>query len=150
MTRLIGVDPGLSGALVVLDNNEPVEWELMPVMKVGTQNRVNGAAVYAFIAASRCEHVYIESVHAMPKQGVSSTFNFGHAAGVVEGVVAAMSLPYTLVTPQYWKKHAGLIGTEKDAARARAIQLWPKWKEIHKKIKGQAYADAALIARYGL
>lgn len=148
--RMIGVDPGLSGAMVCLDNGVPIEWETMPVMKVGHQTRVNGAAVYAFIAASRCEHVFIEQVHAMPKQGVSSMFTFGHAAGVVEGVVAAMSLPYTLVTPQHWKKLAGLIGQDKDAARSRAIQLWPQWKELHKKIKGQAYADAALIARYGL
>jgi len=148
--RLIGVDPGLSGALVCLEDGVPVEWEMMPVMKVGHQKRVNGAAVYDFIASVRAEHVFIEQVHAMPKQGVSSMFNFGHAAGVVEGVVAAMSLPMTLVTPQYWKKQAGLIGTDKDAARSRAIQLWPQWKDIHKKIKGQAMADAALIARYGL
>ena len=148
--RMIGVDPGLSGAIVLLENNEPIEWEMMPVMKVGHQTRVNGAAVFDFIAASCAVHVFIEQVHAMPKQGVSSMFTFGHAAGVVEGVVAALSLPYTLVTPQHWKKQAGLIGTDKDAARSRAIQLWPKWKEIHKKIKGQAYADAALIARYGL
>jgi hypothetical protein len=53
------------------------------------------------------------------------------------------------VTPQAWKKSQGLIGTDKDAARSRAIQLWPTWKELHKKGKGQALADAALIARRG-
>jgi crossover junction endodeoxyribonuclease RuvC len=54
-----------------------------------------------------------------------------------------------MVTPQKWKKAAGLIGTDKDAARTRAIQLWPNWRDLDKKGKGQALADAALIARYG-
>jgi crossover junction endodeoxyribonuclease RuvC len=85
----------------------------------------------------------------MPGQGVTSMFNFGHSCGTVMGVLGAMGLPHTLVTPQAWKKQAGLIGTDKDAARSRAIQLWPKWRELDKKGKGQALADAALIAAYG-
>jgi len=64
------------------------------------------------------------------------------------GVLGAMCIPHTMVTPQAWKKAAGLIGTDKDAARARAIQLWPKWRELDKKGKGQALADAALIAKF--
>jgi crossover junction endodeoxyribonuclease RuvC len=93
--------------------------------------------------------VYVEQVHAMPGQGVTSMFNFGHSCGTVMGVLGAMGLPCSLVTPQSWKKAAGLIGTDKDAARARAIQLWPKWRELDKKGKGQALADAALIALTG-
>jgi crossover junction endodeoxyribonuclease RuvC len=54
-----------------------------------------------------------------------------------------------MVTPQKWKKAAGLIGTDKEAARARAIQLWPEWRALDTKGKGQALADAALISRYG-
>ena len=66
------------------------------------------------------------------------------------GVLGAMGIPHTLVTPQAWKKDAGLIGKDKDAARARAIQLWPSWRDLDAKGKGQAYADAALIAMYGM
>ena len=85
----------------------------------------------------------------MPGQGVSSMFSFGHAAGTVSGVLAALHITTTLVAPASWKKAAGLIGTDKDAARSRAIQLWPKWRDLDAKIKGQALADAALIARFG-
>ena len=53
------------------------------------------------------------------------------------------------MTPQKWKKSAGLIGTEKDVARSTAILLWPEWRAQHAKGKGGALADAALIARYG-
>lgn len=147
--RVIGIDPGATGAIVLLENGEPIEWTEMPIVKIGSATRVNAAALTDFIASCCCEHVYVESVHSMPKQGVASSFNFGHSTGTVMGVLGAMGLPHTLVTPQAWKKSVGLIGTDKDAARARAIQLWPKWADLHKKGKGQALADAALIARHG-
>ena len=135
--------------MVLLEDGQPIEWAEMPVNKIGTTTRVNAAALTDFIASCCCEHVYVEAVHSMPKQGVTSSFNFGHNVGTVMGVLGAMGLPHTLVTPQAWKKAMGLIGTDKDAARARAIQLWPKWRDLDKKGKGQALADAALIARYG-
>ena len=146
--RIVGIDPGASGALVLLIDGEPVEWMEMPTMKVGSATRVNASALADFLAACEPTSVLVEQVGAMPGQGVSSMFNFGHSCGVVMGVLGAMGIPCTLVTPQTWKKAAGLIGTDKDAARARAIQLWPKWRDLDKKGKGQALADAALIARY--
>jgi crossover junction endodeoxyribonuclease RuvC len=147
--RVIGVDPGASGAIVLLEDGVPIEWTLMPTMKVGSATRVNAAALAKWFEDSHAEHVFIEQVGAMPGQGVTSMFNFGHSCGTVMGVVAALVIPHTMVTPQAWKKAAGLIGMDKDAARARAIQLWPDWRELDKKGAGQALADAALIARYG-
>ena len=147
--RILGIDPGATGALVLLENILPIEWTAMPTIKLGTATRVNAAALTDFIASCCCTHVYVEAVHAMPGQGVTSMFNFGHSCGTVMGVLGAMGLPHTMITPQSWKKAAGLIGTDKDAARARAIQLWPMWRDLDKKGKGQALADAALIALYG-
>ena len=141
--RVIGIDPGATGALVMLENGMPIEWEEMPVVKIGSTTRVNASAVADFLYGSG-------AVHSMPKQGVASSFNFGHNVGTIMGVLGAMRVPHTLVTPQAWKKAAGLIGTDKDAARARAIQLWPRWVELNKKAKGQALADAALIAKYSV
>lgn len=149
MNYAIGIDPGSSGAMVVLADGEPIEWEMMPTVKLGEKTRVNGAAVAQFLQHYPGAHVFLEKVGAMPGQGVSSMFTFGHAAGVVEGVVAALGIPYTLVTPQSWKKRAGLLKSEKDASRARCVQLYPSIKELHQKGKGQAIADAILIARYG-
>jgi crossover junction endodeoxyribonuclease RuvC len=147
--RVIGIDPGASGAIVMLEDDTPIEWTLMPTVKVGSASRVNASALAEFIRELEVDHVYIELVGAMPGQGVSSMFNFGHSTGTVMGVLGALGISHTLVTPQAWKKAAGLIGKDKDAARARAIQLWPNWRELDAKGKGQAFADAALIARYG-
>jgi crossover junction endodeoxyribonuclease RuvC len=147
--RVVGIDPGASGALVMLEDGQPIEWMLMPTIKVGSATRVNASGVAHWMSHLRPEHIYMEQVGAMPGQGVTSMFNFGHSVGTVAGVMAALGIPHTLVTPQSWKKAAGLIGTDKDAARARAIQLWPRWAELSLKGKGQALADAALIAKHG-
>ena len=148
--NILGIDPGASGALVILQNNTPIEWMLMPTITVGAANRVNGAEVARFIDWIGCEHAFIEKVGAMPGQGVASMFNFGHNVGTVMGVLQTLNISHTLVTPQSWKKRAGLIGKDKDAARSRATQLWPTWDVLSKKGTGQALADAALIARFGL
>jgi crossover junction endodeoxyribonuclease RuvC len=147
--RVIGIDPGASGAIVLLEDNIPIEWTIMPTYKVGSATRVNASELVYFMDNMDIDHVYVEQVGAMPGQGVTSMFNFGHSCGTVMGVIGALDYPHTMVTPQKWKKAAGLIGTDKDAARARAIQLWPTWRALDSKGKGQAFADAALIGRYG-
>ena len=149
-TLTLGIDPGCTGAVVLMDGANPVEWELMPTLKNGKSTRVNGAALAGFLRSHEITHAYLESVHAMPGQGSTSMFTFGHAAGVAEGVLQGLGIPYTLITPQAWKKRAGLIGQDKDAARSRAIQLWPTWRCLDAKGKGQALADAALIAKFGM
>lgn len=153
---IIGIDPGITGALAALrQDGQYLAHLTMPSIKVSTKNRVNGAAVAAFIRSlmeinpTEAIHCYLEQVGSRPGQGVSSMFSFGHAAGLVEGVITGMNLPLTLITPNAWKKAAGLIGQDKDAARSRAVQLYPGLRVLDLKGKGQAVADALLIARYG-
>lgn len=147
---ILGIDPGCSGALVILDDKGNfIDAMRTPTLKDGKQTKVNGAAIVRFLECHQVKHAYIEKVHSMPKQGVSSTFTFGHSAGVVEGIIQGMNIPYTMITPQSWKKTNNLVGTDKDAARSRAIQLYPGLKSLDKKGEGQAVADALLIARHG-
>ncbi|HHG1728926.1 TPA: crossover junction endodeoxyribonuclease RuvC [Enterobacter cloacae] len=151
MTVVLGIDPGCSGALVlVTEQGGYIDHLAMPTIKVGTKSRVNGAAVSAWLRQYGITHAYLEQVGAMPGQGTASMFTFGHAAGVAEGILQGLNIPYTLVTPQAWKKSAGLIGSDKDAARSRAIQLYPELRALDAKAKGQAIADALLIARFGI
>jgi crossover junction endodeoxyribonuclease RuvC len=146
--KILGIDPGLAGALVILDNKNPIEWMRMPVYMVGKSNRVNAAALAAFINDAGVDSAVIEQVGAMPGQGVTSMFTFGHACGTIMGVLGAIGIPHSLVTPQAWKKQAGIIGKDKDASRSRALQLWPHWRSLDKKGEGQAMADAALMAYF--
>lgn len=149
----IGIDPGLTGCVAFIDDRgRYIDHLHMPVMRVGSKGRVNGAQLAAWLKQHNMQnitHVMLERVGAMPKQGGSSMFSFGHSAGVAEGIVQGLGIPYTLVEPAIWKKKAGLIGQDKDAARGRAIQLYPDLRDLDLKGKGQALADALLIARFG-
>lgn len=154
---IVAVDPGTTGALVILDaRGQHVDHLIMPTIKVGSRNRVNGAAIASWLADhGPISHAFIERVQAMPgggqrKMGATSAFTFGHSAGLVEGVITGAAIPLTLVTPAAWKKHAGLIGSDKDAARSRAVQLFPGLRILDLKGKGQAVADALLLGLYGI
>jgi crossover junction endodeoxyribonuclease RuvC len=159
MKYKLGIDPGISGALALLDeNNTLVDIADMPVMRLGKnkhKQQVNAAELTKIIRAWKslfkargiALEAYLELVSAMPKQGVTSMFNFGVSLGVIEGVLAALSIPVYMVTPASWKKRAGLTGKDKEAARTLAQQLYPAAELGMKKHIGRA--DAILIARYG-
>ncbi len=151
----IGIDPGLTGAMALLKYNG--EWPTlidvidMPLMTLtGKKQQINAVGVanqiHSWINGS-IPVVYLEQVQAMPDQGTVSMFNFGMGFGMLQGVVAAMKLPLVLVRPLAWKKRAGLLHTEKDAARTKAQQLFPKAELERKKDIGRA--DAILIAVFG-
>jgi crossover junction endodeoxyribonuclease RuvC len=147
----IGIDPGLSGAIAVLEESGFLhEVADMPIMELRKgRNQVNAAALSKILKrwAASDAMAYLEQVSAMPGQGVSSMFSFGCSYGIVQGVLAALTIPMVLVSPQSWKKRAGLQGKDKDMARTLAIRLYPAAELSRKKDIGRA--DAILIARYG-
>lgn len=146
---IIGIDPGNTGALAFMKISGEVEVVDMPLMANGKKQQVNASELTKIIS-SRLQpntRAIVEKVSAMPGQGVSSMFNFGMGYGVIQGVLAALGVPYTLCTPQRWKKAATLIGKDKDNARTLAQQLYPDAPLGRKKDIGRA--DAILIARFG-
>lgn len=153
---ILGIDPGLSGCCVLLDSEgKYIDHLHMPVMQLGKRREINIGHVSEWIREREIEReqcvqkAFIEDVHSMPKQGSSSTFSFGWSAGALNAMLLLGSFPHARVTPQAWKKRAGVIGKDKDAARVRAIQEY-RVQDLNKKGKGQALADAIWIARMGV
>lgn len=150
---ILGIDPGLSGAIALLDEEgEIIEIYDMPISAKtsGKGNQVNAYLLAGYIGIVNADYslnisAVIERVHAMPKQGVTSSFGFGRTLGVIEGVLASLSIPIEWVTPQKWKKQNGLIGKDKDAARTLCIERYPKHLELFKRKKDCGRADAVLI-----
>ena len=153
MTRIIGIDPGLSGAVAVLygDTLRVIDMPTMTVERNGKAKRQVSASELAELIYS-CQgedcHVYCERVGAMAGQGVTSVFSFGRSFGMIEGILAAYKLPVTYVAPATWVKAVGR-GQGKDASRARAMELFPNNQTDFKRVKDDGRADAALIAYWG-
>jgi len=143
---ICGIDPGIRGAMAFFftTHESAVAAEDLPVV----DNMLDAATLAARLSQMQPDLVVIEQVGAMPKQGVSSTFRFGQAYGMAIGVVAALRIPIYHVPPSRWKKHFRL-SSEKEEARARALQLWPERSDLFSRKKDHGRAEAALIARYG-
>ena len=152
--RIIGIDPGLSGGIAILENNKIKEIFDMPVMSDGKKNKrqLNSALLVQLVKDNIDDIedvvVVVEQVNAMPGQGVTSMFNFGQTFGAIKGICAALGLPVFFVRPAKWKKHFELINSAKDASRTKVIEMYPHVSEKLSKKKDVNKSDAILIARY--
>jgi crossover junction endodeoxyribonuclease RuvC len=153
---VIGIDPGISGAICFFENGQVSEIVEMPVMADGKKNKrqVNGPQIYNEISKrisgvpKKDIIVVIEQVSAMPGQGVTSMFNFGQTFGAIKGICASLGLPIFFVRPSRWKKHFDLINSQKDSSRTKAIEMYPSLSNELSRKKDVNKADAILIARY--
>lgn len=145
-TCILGVDPGISGAVAFYWPHAPdrVVAEDFPTVA----GRIDAITLTGRIRQLRPELAILEAVGAMPGQGVSSTFKFGVAYGTALGILASLCIPVRFVSPTVWKKHWRL-DRDKEKSRALAIQLFPTCAGHFARKKDHNRAEAALIARYG-
>ena len=152
--KIIGIDPGLTGAIAIMQNNKVLDIIEMPVMSEGKKNKrqLNRAQLFSIIKKNIESNeevaVVVEQVNAMPGQGVTSMFNFGQTFGAIKGVCAALELPIFFVRPSKWKKYFELINASKDSSRTKAIEMYPSLSNHLAKKKDVNKSDAILIARY--
>jgi crossover junction endodeoxyribonuclease RuvC len=148
LNTYIGIDPGLSGAIAMIDHLGYRVWDI-PIMLKGSgsvKNEINPAGMLDIMRyADFASVAALERVNAMPGQGVSSVFSLGDSFGCCRAVLACAYVPTFFVTPSMWKKHYGLT-SDKEQARALAIKMFPK-AELHLK-KHIDRAEALLIAAY--
>jgi crossover junction endodeoxyribonuclease RuvC len=161
-----GVDPGLTGALCVLDSEtKEVSFVDTPVVEVRVGKKMKHQQdVYAIVRILRSictgkdAMVVIEKVNAMPgagadgtrqSMGATSAFNFGLGYGEWLGILAALEIPHQQVHPATWKD-AVMQGCtkEKDSSRVKAMQLFPKTAKDLARKKDHGRADALLIAEW--
>lgn len=145
---ILGIDPGASGAIAWLsDAGHLIECRDLPhVPKVGLIPAI--LADWLRDPNRRPVHAFVERVASRPGAGVAGMFNFGRGYGQIEGVLAALEIPVTLVTPAKWKGDLR-IPADKRAARARAAQLWPGLAGTFARVKDDGRAEAALIGLHG-
>ena len=143
MNVYIGIDPGANGAMAVIQQDDVYEFPFKQISMTLISSMLED------YSDKRTCHALIELVHAMPGQGVTSMFNFGHNFGMLEGLLIGAGIPYDRVTPQKWQKEFGLYKLPDETKTAKknrhkelAQELFPTLKVTH------ATADALLIAEY--
>lgn len=146
---VIGIDPGVSGAVAILDGRR-VRCHDMPTIEIRGKRHVCPAGLCEILAehvGDGVDAVILEHVQGVQGTGATSAFSFGRSFGLVEGVVAGLRLPLTLVRPQAWTKALG-VSRDKGAHRQAAINLWPADAGLFARVRDDGRADAALLCHW--
>ena len=133
---IIGIDPGGSGGISFITPSGTYCYKMPETER----------DVYDLLDQWKDQHpsVFLERVHSMPGQGVSSVFTFGRGYGFLRGVITALKYPLHDVIPQRWQKALGcLTKGDKNVSKQKAQQLFPQLTVTHNT------ADSLLIAEYG-
>lgn len=151
MKSILGIDPGLSGALALY---QPEAGDLavhdMPTLRIGSKRQIDEYALARIIDAwsAQIAEVWIEQVGVRPGEGAVGAFSFGRGYGLLRGVCAASFLAMQDVPASAWKRHLRVSG-DKDEARARASTIFPRHASLWPLKKHDGRAEASLIALYG-
>lgn len=149
----LGIDPGLSGAVAIIEAGHVVCLDDLPTVQFSNARikyRVDGSLLAALLKpyAPDIRLAVVERVSARPGEAASGAFCFGYTSGCIMGVLGALGIPVTQPTPVKWKR-AMLLGSDKDLSRARAIELFPEAAVRLARKKDHDRAEALLLAYWG-
>jgi crossover junction endodeoxyribonuclease RuvC len=154
MKIMLGVDPGIRGALALVEidgdaGSRAVTAIDVPTIGTGAKERVNVHAIQEWILEHGPQHAFIERGQAMPRQGASSGFKFGRSVGALEPTIALCAVPLEIIEPSMWKRALRLRGKDKKGSRQKALELFPHAQHLLARKKDHQRAEAMLIALYG-
>jgi crossover junction endodeoxyribonuclease RuvC len=151
---ILGVDPGLSGALALLNprtNELKCVWDVPTILSgVGNRRQVDVSSLALKLGSYSEEIAFcvMEDVHSTPNDGPVGAFAFGKSTGILIGVVGSMLIPIYFSPPSVWKNCFGL-SSDKNKSRELAIKKYPTQAEMFKRKKDDGRAEAALLAEFG-
>lgn len=149
MTRIVGIDPGISGALVCMKDGRPEHLRRLPF----EGNRLDVRELLRWLNALRPEMVCLEEYMAVSMQSLSSTVTGARNHGKVEAVCLALALPVVQVSPFDWHKALGFPKDDRPAkakALELAVALYPAVNLVPDgcRVPHDGIVDALLIAHY--
>lgn len=153
---VLGVDPGVTGALSIVDcapGRTPalVACIDVPIHGEGAKKRVHAAKLADWLEpfAADIKVAYIERAQAMPDQGSSSGFLYGRCVGYLEATVLLSGIHLRTAEPSVWKRAMGLRGQGKPASIANARLLVTGSSEALARKGDHNRAESMLIAVWG-
>jgi Holliday junction resolvasome RuvABC endonuclease subunit len=154
MIQVLGVDPGIRGALAIVRLLESgphlVDAINVPIVGSGTKERVDAIGVQQWLLDHGPYRAFVERAGVMPKQGIASGFKFGRATGAIEAVITVCNVPLEFIEASRWKRALRLRGKDKEGSRQYALNLFPHAHHLLKRKLDHQRAEAALIAYVGI
>lgn len=146
----LGVDPGQSGGLAVVGVDQVIiDARRMPLLSVGGKKAVDAHELSRWLGLHAVDQAVLEAVHAMPRQGVSSSFQFGRMFGAVEAVVGSLGVPIHYVSPSRWKGALRLSSDKRASLDAFRLRFGADAAAMYTpKLADEGVAEAALLAAY--
>lgn len=161
MSRYIGVDCGLDGAIVAIEEHNIKDMRSMPTYKEGRKRSIDIETLSELFNSEFKRDfctVIVEDPggHAPSAAGLRSmTYSFA----VIKALLVSHKIRYKCVRAitwqrQFWSKPKGMKGKfdTKMAALNAAQEIWPTqdWRRTARSKKPfDGFIDAALIAEYG-
>jgi hypothetical protein len=159
----LGIDPGKHGAIAELETfGHVMSVHTMPLVKSAKGRDEVDVFVLKLIIQQICGdkravHAWVEKAQPLPPKmgGGIANFHRGYGIGLIEGMLASLSIPYTLVNPKAWQK-VMLEGTSGDDTKAKALHAYSRLQYPRdllllgrSKKPHDGIVDAVLIAEYG-
>ncbi len=154
---ILGIDPGFSGALGLLQTDLVTKKFIVSVMDMPVltspkgKTEIDYTTLFEVLRSPSSDfHVtaILERVASRPNQSAPATFRFGQGYGAIEMALCAHKIPVQYVTPAVWKKHFNL-SKDKGASRSLAKQRFPDLADQLARVKDDGRAEAILIALFG-
>jgi len=155
MKLYIGIDNGLDGGIVILNEKEEiVESIVMPTFKDKGKRTYDIYKLAEFFSTIDADiddvRVALEQAHTRPVSGKRANFMTGYGYGVIQGILESFSIPYEIVSPQAWCKELNLSNKEKKGSVAFCQRYFPKvnFKVGKSKKSHDGLTDATCLALY--
>jgi hypothetical protein len=154
--RVIGIDPGLSGALAVV-SGQPGAFKVEVVHDLPTYSEktstgktrryIDPVALAELIAdIGPVDRVQCERMIAPPGVSGMAAFSMGATMATIAATLRIANVPYKLVSSGVWKRALD-VPADKEAARLFAGKLFQS-SEYWQRKKDHNRAEAALIAAH--
>lgn len=149
-----GVDPGIKGGIAAIRHDNGVDTLVdaadIPVIGRAAREKVDVAAVRDFLDRHQPTMAVIERAQAMPRQGASSGFKYGRAAGALEAAIVLCNVPMEIIEPTAWKRFWKLPAKDKERSRQRCLEIFPRAHDLLALKKHHGRAEASLMALYAI
>lgn len=150
----VGIDPGLSGGVVALNDRQEVVYNnIMPVIK-GKKTEYNiQDIIYMFDTFHHYDNIYVvlEKQHPRPISGKRACFMTGYGFGMLQALIEKEKFSYEIINPTVWMKEIfkGMDTKDKKASVMFCKRKWPKidWTATERsKKEHDGKTDAACLA----